>query len=461
MTKYDVVVIGAGPGGYTAAIRAAQLNQSVALIDKSSALGGVCLNWGCIPTKALLKSAEVYNSIKEAEIFGINVGECTFDFQKIIQRSRDVVSKLNSGIEYLMKKNKIKVYTGFAKLAGNGVIAIDDSETISAKKIIIATGARPRNLPDFQVDGRLIWDSSSAMLPNTLPKSLLIIGSGAIGIEFASFYSALGVEVTIVELQGRILMSEDEEISKLSREIFEKQGIKIYTEASAKLLKKESNSVKISITYNGDEIASEFERVMLATGVVPNVEGMGLEALQIKTDKMGFIITDEWSQTSEPKVYAIGDVAGGACLAHKASHEGVICVEKMLGKVAHALKKSNIPGCIYSSPQIASVGMTEAEAKDAGYEIKVGRFRVAANGKAIALNESMGIVKTVIDARTGELLGAHMIGAEVTEMINGFVIARALEATDLELRGVIFPHPTLSEMMHESILDADKEAINS
>ncbi len=444
---FDIVVIGGGPGGYVAAIRAAQLGFKTALVEREH-LGGICLNWGCIPTKALLRSAEVYHLMHRAEEFGLKADNISFDFSKVIARSRKVAAQLSGGIGHLMKKNKVTVVMGAAKLLGKGKVAIG-SDTLAAKHIILATGARARVIPGIEPDGKLIWSYKEAMNPPAMPKSVLVIGSGAIGVEFASFYRTMGATVTIAESADRIVPVEDADISAFVRKQFEKQGMKIITGAKITLTK---NADNVTADINGEKIT--IDRVIAAVGISPNSENLGLENTKVKTDR-GFIKVNEWLQTDEPGVYAIGDVAGAPCLAHKASHEGVICVEKIKGLPdVHPLKPENIPGCTYCTPQIASIGLTEANAKEKGYQVKVGKFPAIGNGKAIALGEPEGFVKTVFDAKTGELLGAHMVGAEVTELIQGFGIARTLETTEAELMHTIFPHPTLSEMMHESVLDA-------
>ncbi|XGA08316.1 MAG: dihydrolipoyl dehydrogenase [Wolbachia endosymbiont of Xenopsylla cheopis] len=463
MTGYDLVIIGSGPGGYVAAIRAAQLGLKTALVEKEENLGGVCLNWGCIPTKSLLKTSELYHSIKKAKDFGIEVKDISFNIENVVKRSRDVVAKLASGISYLMNKYSIAVHKGFGRIVSKNTVDITNGkEKISAKHIILATGARARNLPGIEVDNNLIWNAKSAMVPKVLPKSLLIIGSGAIGIEFASFYNTMGSKVIIVEAQDRILPLEDQDISKLAQDIFAKQGMEIYTSSTAKVLNKKNDSVELSIIDNkGKSAQIEVDRVLLAVGVQPNTEDIGLEHTKIVKDNLGFIKTNQWYETAEPGIYAIGDVAGNPCLAHKASHEGVICAEKIAGKSPVCLKKENIPNCIYSYPQIASVGLTEKQAIENGYEIKIGKFFSNCNGKSIVIGENEGMVKTIIDKKKGELLGAHMIGAEVTEMISTYVVSRQLEAVDLDIKSSIFPHPTLSEMMHESVLCADDESLSS
>ena len=459
-TSFDLVVIGAGPGGYVAAIRGAQLGLKTAVVEKEH-LGGVCLNWGCIPTKALLRSAEIYGHLKHLDEFGLAASGASFDLRKIVQRSRNVSAQLSGGIKHLLKKNKVTVFDGQAKLMGRGKIAVTGSAPteLSAKHIIIATGARARALPGLEPDGKLIWTAREAMTPDALPGSLLVIGSGAIGIEFASFYRTLGVSVTVAEVMDRILPVEDEEVSAAARKAFEKQGMKIITSAQVKLEKGKDN-VTATIEAGGKSEKTTFDRVIVAVGIVGNVEGLGLENTKVKVEKT-HILTNQWSQTDEPGVYAIGDVAGAPWLAHKASHEAVICVEKIAGKKdVHPLNVLNIPGCTYCQPQVASVGLTEAKAKAAGKEVRVGRFPLIANGKAIALGEPDGFVKTVFDAKTGELLGAHMIGAEVTEMIQGYVVAKSMETTEADLMHTVFPHPTISEAMHESVLNAYGIAIH-
>ncbi len=462
--NFDLIVIGGGPGGYVAAIRASQLGMKVALVEANH-LGGICLNWGCIPTKALLRSAEVYRMINHAGDYGLKVKGVEVDFRKVIERSRKVSKQLSSGIGHLLKKNKVTVFDGRGSLLGKGKVLIEKDgkkqDELSAKHIILATGARARVLPGLEPDGKVVWTYKEAMVPEEMPKTLLVVGSGAIGTEFASFYNDLGVEVTLVEVVDRILPVEDEEISALARKQFEKQGIKIMTGASVTRLDKSKDNVKATIKgADGKEEQQVFDRAIMAVGIVGNIEDIGLENTKVKTEK-GQIVTNEWLETGEPGVYAIGDVAGAPWLAHKASHEGVICVEKIAGqKDVHPLNKKNIPGCTYSHPQIASIGLTEKAAKEAGYDLKVGRFPFIGNGKAIALGEPEGLVKTIFDAKTGELLGAHMVGAEVTELIQGYAIGKTLETTEAELMHTIFPHPTLSEMMHESVLDAYGKVIH-
>ena len=462
-TNFDLVVMGGGPGGYVAAIRASQLKMKVALVEREH-LGGICLNWGCIPTKALLRSAEVHHLLHNLDAFGFAADNIRFDLDKVVKRSRGVASQLSGGVKHLLKKNKVTVFDGTAKLAGKGKVAVDlqkgGSETLSAKHIIIATGARARTLPHLKPDGKFIWTYKEAMVPDSVPKKLLVIGSGAIGIEFASFFLNMGSDVTVVEMVDRILQAEDEEISAFARKSFEKQGMKIITGAKVEATKPKGEKIEATIDVGGKKQTESFDRIVLAIGITGNIEGIGLEGTKVQTDR-GHIVINEWMETGEPNVYAIGDVVGPPWLAHKASHEGVICVEKIAGiNDLHPLDVNSIPGCTYCTPQVASVGYTEAQAKAAGHEVKVGRFPYIGNGKAIALGESEGLVKTVFDAKTGELLGAHMIGAEVTELIQGYGIAKTLETTEQELMHTVFPHPTLSEMMHESVLDAYGRAIH-
>jgi len=460
-TSFDLIVVGGGPGGYVAAIRAAQIGMKTAVVEAEH-LGGICLNWGCIPTKALLRSAEVFHLIQNAESFGLSVKGASFDVKKIVARSRKVAKQLNGGVGHLLKKNKVTVFDGFGKLAGGKegarkLTVEKDGKKIAdltGKHIILATGARARSLPGLEPDGKLVWTYKEAMVPDAQPKSLLVVGSGAIGIEFASFFRTLGAEVTVVEVLDRVLPVEDAEISDFARKAFEKQGMKIITGATVKALDTGKDSVTATIEAGGTSSTLTVDRVIMAVGIVGNVENIGLEGSKIKVDR-AHIVVDEWLHTGEPGVYAIGDVVGPPWLAHKASHEGVICVEKIAGlKDVHPLNTANVPGCTYCHPQVASVGLTEAAAKEKGHKVKVGRFPFLGNGKAIALGDPEGLVKTVFDADTGELLGAHMIGAEVTELIQGFGIAKTLETTETELMHAVFPHPTLSEMMHESVLDA-------
>jgi dihydrolipoamide dehydrogenase len=460
---FDVVIIGGGPGGYVAAIRASQLGMKTAVIEREH-LGGICLNWGCIPTKALLRASEINHLLHSLDAYGFSAENIQFDFKKVIARSRTVSGQLTKGVTGLMKKNKVTVYAGHGKLAGKGKLTVEKDgkkiADIEAKHIIIATGARARVIPGLEPDGKLVWTYREAMVPEEMPKSLLVIGSGAIGSEFASFYLNMGSEVTLVEVQDRVLPVEDEEISKFAQKQFEKQGMKIRTKTTLKAMKKGKNNVTCTLESGGKTEEVTVDRVILAVGIVANTENLGLENTKVKVDK-GQIVVNDYLATDEPGVYAIGDVAGAPWLAHKASHEGIICIEKIAGqKDVHPMKKENIPGCTYCRPQIASVGLTEAAAKAKGYKVKVGRFSFIDNGKAIALGEPDGMVKTVFDEKTGELLGAHMIGAEVTEMIQGFVIGKTLETTEAELMHTIFPHPTLSEMMHESTLDAYGKVIH-
>jgi dihydrolipoamide dehydrogenase len=463
-TDFDLIVVGGGPGGYVAAIRAAQLKMKVAVVEREH-LGGICLNWGCIPTKALLRSAEVYHNMKHADAFGLTATGVGFDLAKIVKRSRNVAGQLSKGVAFLLKKNKVTVFDGHARLAGKGRLAITkDGKPVAgltAKHIVLATGARARSLPGLEPDGKLVWTYKEAMVPPAMPRSLLVIGSGAIGIEFASFFRNFGAEVTVVEVLDRVLPVEDEEISAFARKAFEKQGMKIVTSATVTALKKGADSVTATIkAADGKTSELTVERVILAVGIVGNVEDIGLEGTGVKVDR-AHVVVDEWLRTGEAGVYAIGDLVGPPWLAHKASHEGVICVEKIAGvNDVHPLDVRRIPGCTYCMPQVASVGLTEAAAKKAGKQVRVGRFPFIGNGKAIALGEPEGMVKTVFDAKTGELLGAHMIGAEVTELIQGYGTAMTLETTEAELMHAVFPHPTLSEMMHEAVLDAYGRAIH-
>ncbi len=458
----DLVVIGSGPGGYVAAIRASQLGLKTMIVERD-ALGGVCLNWGCIPTKALLRTAEVYTNMKHAADFGLKAENISFDLKAVVERSRGVSGRMEKGVGFLMKKNNIDVVYGTARLEKGSAAPVvkvktkDGEDVIKAKHVILATGARARTIPGagLEPDGKFIWTAKEAMIPDVMPKKLLVIGSGAIGIEFASFYNALGAETTVVEMVDRILPAEDEEISKFAEKQFKKQGMKILTSASVEKLEKGAASVKATIkTKDGKTETVEADRVVLAIGITGNTENLGLEALGAKIDR-GHVTVNEWLETGVKGLYAIGDVVGAPWLAHKASHEGVLCVEKIAGlKGLHPMDVTKIPGCTYSNPQVASVGLTEAKAKAAGHKVKIGRFPFVGNGKAIALGEPEGMVKTVFDEKTGELLGAHMIGAEVTELIQGFGLARSMEGTEEDLMHAIFPHPTLSEMMHESVLDA-------
>jgi dihydrolipoamide dehydrogenase len=464
-TRFDLAVIGAGPGGYVAAIRAAQLGLKTAIVEREH-LGGICLNWGCIPTKALLRTSELYHTMKRASEFGLAADNVRFDLPCVVERSRKVAERLSNGVAYLMRKNKIAIIVGTARLKGGGRIPVTGKSgqalpDIEAKHIIIATGARARTLPGLEPDGKLIWTYKEAMVPESFPRSLLVVGSGAIGIEFASFYRTLGAEVTVVEILDRILPAEDAEISGLARKAFAKQGITIHTGTSVERLVKGDGHVTATLKKPGGESGEiTVDRVILAIGITGNVEGIGLEEQGVKIEK-GHIVIDEWCRTGGPGLYAIGDVVGPPWLAHKASHEGIICIEKIAGvEGVHPLDKTNIPGCTYSAPQVASIGLTEDSARAAGYELKIGRFPYSANGKAIALGETEGLVKTIFDTKTGALLGAHLIGAEATELIQGFGIAKTLETTEAELIASIFPHPTLSEMMGESVLDAYGRALH-
>lgn len=462
MSDFDLVVIGAGPGGYVAAIRAAQLGLKTLIIEKQH-LGGICLNWGCIPTKALLKCSEVNHLLHNLDQFGFSADNIKFDFTKIIERSRNVSEKLTSGIAHLLKKNKIEVIMGEGKILSKGKVQITQDKTtkdINAKNIIIATGARARIIPGFEPDNKFIWTYKEALAPKSMPKSLIIVGSGAIGVEFASFYHNMGVEVTLIEMANNILPVEDEEISAIAYKSFTKQGIKIHTSSQITKISKNKDDLTATLVTNGKEQTIKAEKIIMAVGVVANTENLGLEKTKIKLEKERINI-NQYCETDEPGIYAIGDVVHGPWLAHKASHEGILVAEKIAGrKNLHSINKLNIPGCTYSMPQIASIGLTEKQAKDKKIEIRVGRFPFMANGKAIALGETEGLIKTIFDSRTGELLGAHMIGAEVTEMIQGFAIHKTLEGTEEDLFNTIFAHPTLSEMMHESVLNAYDRAIH-
>lgn len=460
---FDIIVIGAGPGGYVAAIRAAQLGMKTAIVEREH-LGGICLNWGCIPTKALLRCSEINHLLHNLDAFGFKAEKVSFDFDKIIQRSRKVAAQLSGGIRHLMKKNNVTVFDGTGKLQGKGTVAVAGKDgaaaMLKAPHIIIATGARARVLPGLEPDGKLVWTYKEAMTPPAMPKSLLVVGSGAIGIEFASFYKNMGAEVTVVEVMDRVLPVEDEDVSAFAKKAFEKQGMKILTSAKVVKLEKAADSVTAHVEMGGKVEKITVDRVISAVGIAANTENLGLENTKAKVDR-GRIVVDQWLQTGEAGLYAIGDVVAGPWLAHKASHEGVICVEKIKGlNDVHPLKTENIPGCTYCTPQVASVGLTEAKAKEKGHQVKVGKFPFIGNGKAIALGEPEGFVKTVFDAKTGELLGAHMVGAEVTEMIQGYGIAKTLETTEIDLMHTVFPHPTLSEMMHESVLDAYGKVIH-
>jgi dihydrolipoamide dehydrogenase len=467
---FDIIVIGSGPGGYVTAIRAAQLGFKTAIVERAH-LGGICLNWGCIPTKALLRSAEVYHYLQHAKDYGLSAEGVGYDAKAVVERSRKVSKRLNDGVAFLMKKNKIAVIWGEARLDRPGRITVQASQVAAPKgtlgagsyqapHIIIATGARPRVLPGLEPDQRLIWTYFEAMLPAAIPKSLLVVGSGAIGMEFASFYRSFGAQVTVVEILPQILPAEDAEIAAFARKAFERQGMKILTQAKVTKLEKQGDGVTATVE-DGKGAPQQFraERVISAVGVVGNIDNLGLEQLGVKLTRSS-IDTDGYGRTNVAGIYAIGDVAGAPMLAHKAEHEGVVCVEAIKGLAPHPLDKTRIPGCTYCQPQIASVGLTETAAKEQGRSIKSGRFPFAGNGKAIALGEDQGLVKTIFDANTGQLLGAHMVGAEVTELIQGFVIAMQLETTEEDLMHTVFPHPTLSEMMHESVLDAFGRAIH-
>ncbi len=468
-TSFDVVVIGSGPGGYVTAIRAAQLGFKTAIVEKAY-LGGICNNWGCIPTKALLRSAEIYHYMKHAKDYGLSADNVSFDPKAVIARSRGVVKRLNGGVEFLMKKNKISIIWGEAILDAPGKFTVKKSAAeapkgslgegaYTAKHIIVATGARPRVLPGLEPDKKLVWTYFEAMNPDKMPKSLLVVGSGAIGIEFASFYRTMGAEVTVVEVLPQILPVEDAEIAAFARKQFEKQGIKVMSGTKVTKLDKKADSVVATIDDGKKPFTLEVDRVISAVGVVGNIEGFGLEKLGVKTDR-GCIVIDGYGKTNVPGIYAIGDVAGPPMLAHKAEHEGVICVEAIKGLHPHPMDKTLIPGCTYCHPQIASVGLTEAKAKEAGKDIRVGRFPFVGNGKAIAQGEDQGMVKVIFDKKTGQLLGAHMVGHEVTELIQGFVVAMNLETTEEELFHTIFPHPTISETMKEAVLDAYGRVLN-
>jgi dihydrolipoamide dehydrogenase len=477
---YDVIIIGSGPGGYVAAIRAAQLGMKVAVVEREH-LAGICSNWGCIPTKALLRTADVMHTAVHAKDYGLTLeGAMKPDVKAIVARSRGIAHRMNNGVGFLFKKNKVDIIWGEAKITKPGEIVVGKTTkkpmepmgpvpkntlgegTYTAKHIIVATGARPRALPGIEPDGKLIWTYFEAMKPEEMPKSLLVMGSGAIGIEFASFYRTMGVDVTVVEIMKQVMPVEDAEISALAKKQFEKQGIKILLEAKVAKVEKGANSVTATIELkDGKTEKITADRMISAVGVQANIENIGLEAVGVKTDR-GFIVADGYGKTSVPGIYAIGDVAGPPLLAHKAEHEGVVCIEKIAGLPnVHATDKSKIPGCTYCNPQVASVGLTEAKAKEQGRDIRVGRFSFVANGKAVALGEDQGMVKTIFDKKTGELIGAHMVGAEVTELIQGFVVAMNLETTEEELMHTIFPHPTLSEMMKESVLDAYGRALNA
>ncbi|NNK66607.1 MAG: dihydrolipoyl dehydrogenase [Rhodobacteraceae bacterium] len=460
--QFDLVVIGAGPGGYVAAIRASQLGLKVAIVEREH-MGGICLNWGCIPTKAMLRSSEVFHLMHRAKEFGLSATGIDYDLDAVVKRSRGVAKQLNSGVGHLMKKNKVEVLMGEASLPAKGKVSVKTekgTEELSAKNIILATGARARELPGLEADGDLVWTYKHALMPPRMPKKLLVIGSGAIGIEFASFYNTLGADTTVVEVMDRILPVEDAEISAFAKKSFAKQGMKIMEKAMVKQLDRGKGKVTAHIEVGGKVEKIDFDTVISAVGIVGNTEGLGLEALGVKVDRT-HVVTDEFCRTGVEGLYAIGDIAGAPWLAHKASHEGVMVAELIAGKNnVHPVKPESIAGCTYCHPQVASVGYSEAKAKELGYKVKVGRFPFIGNGKAIALGEAEGMVKTVFDEKTGELLGAHMIGAEVTELIQGYVVGRTLETTEEDLMNTVFPHPTLSEMMHESVLDAYDRVIH-
>lgn len=476
-TNYDVIIIGSGPGGYVAAIRASQLGLKTAIVEREH-LGGICLNWGCIPTKALLRSAEIYHYMQHAKDYGLSADNVSFDPAAVVKRSRGVSGQLNGGVGFLMKKNKVDVIWGEAKISKAGEVTVSKvakkamepqhpvpkgvkgEGVYKAKHIIVATGARPRVIPGMEPDGKDIWTYFEAMVPPAMPKSLIVMGSGAIGIEFASFYKTMGADVTVIEMMPTIMPVEDPEISGLAKKQMEKQGLKFLTDAKVSKVVKGGGKVTATVeTKDGKTQEISAEKMISAVGVVGNIENLGLEDLGVKTDR-GCVVIDSYGRTNVPGIYAIGDVAGPPMLAHKAEHEGVICVEKIAGKDVHAMDKSMIPGCTYCNPQVASVGLTEPKAKEAGYKIKVGRFPFMGNGKAIALGEPEGLIKTIFDEKTGQLLGAHMVGAEVTELIQGFVVAMNLETTEEDLMHTVFPHPTLSEMMKESVLDAYGRVLN-
>ena len=468
-TSFDILIIGSGPGGYIAAIRAAQLGFKTAIVERDY-LGGICLNWGCIPTKALLRSAEIYHYLQHAKDYGLSVGSVSYDPSAVVKRSRGVSKRLNDGVGFLMKKNKVTVIWGDATIDAPGKVTVKASKSeapkgaigagsYQAKHIIVATGARPRVLPGIEPDKKLVWTYFEAMVPPSIPKSLLVIGSGAIGVEFASFFRTFGTDVTIVEVLPQILPVEDAEVAAFARKSFEKQGIKILTNAKVTKLDKKADSVTVTIEEGGKTQTLTVDRVISAVGVTGNIENLGLEKLGVKTER-GVVVVDKYNKTNVPGIYAIGDVAGPPMLAHKGEHEGVLCVEAIKGLNPHPMNKQMIPGCTYCSPQIASVGLTEQAAKDKKLDIRVGRFPFAGNGKAIALGEDQGFVKVIFDKKTGQLLGAHMVGAEVTELIQGYVVAMNLETTEEELMHTIFPHPTLSEMMKEAVLDAYGRVLN-
>ncbi|AWV23057.1 Dihydrolipoamide dehydrogenase [Roseomonas mucosa] len=454
--QFDLVVVGGGPGGYVAAIRAAQLKMKVALVEREN-LGGICLNWGCIPTKALLRASEINHLLHTLDAYGFAADNIRFDFQKVVKRSRAVASQLSGGVKHLLKKNKVTVFDGHAKLAGPGRLSVAKDgkpvAEIQAKHIVLATGARARVLPGIEPDGKLIWSYREALVPQEMPKSLVVIGSGAIGSEFASFYLNMGAKVTLIEALDRILPVEDAEVSAFVQKAFQKQGMTVLAGAKVQGVKKGADSVTVTVEAGGKTQEITADRLISAVGIVGNVEDLGLEGTKVKVERT-HVVTTGFGETGEPGVYAIGDLTGAPWLAHKASHEAIACIEAIAGGHPHKMDTNNIPGCTYCRPQVASVGLTEAKAKEAGHEVRVGRFPFIGNGKAIALGEPEGFIKTVFDSKTGELLGAHMVGPEVTEMIQGYVIAKTMETTEQELMDTVFPHPTVSEAMHESVLDA-------
>ncbi|WP_445811094.1 dihydrolipoyl dehydrogenase [Yoonia sp.] len=459
--NFDLIVIGAGPGGYVAAIRAAQLGMNVVVVEREN-LGGICLNWGCIPTKAMLRSSEVFHLMHRAKEFGLSVEKVSYDLDAVVKRSRGVAKQMEGGVKHLLKKNKVTVIMGEATIPAKGKVTVKTetgTEELTAQNIVLATGARARNLPGLEADGDRVWSYRHALVPPHMPKKLLVIGSGAIGIEFASFYNTLGAETTVVEVMDRVLPVEDAEISAFAKKQFVKQGMVIMEKATVKQLDRAKDKVTAHIESGGKVETREFDTVISAVGIVGNTEGLGLEALGVTIDRT-HVVTDEYCRTGVEGLYAIGDIAGAPWLAHKASHEGVMVADLIAGKHAHPVKPESIAGCTYCHPQVASVGYTEAKAKELGYTVKVGKFPFIGNGKAVALGEPEGLIKTVFDAKTGELLGAHMVGAEVTELIQGYVIGRQLETTEEDLMNTVFPHPTLSEMMHESVLDAYDRVIH-
>ena len=459
--KFDMIVIGAGPGGYVCAIRGAQLGLKVAVVEREH-LGGICLNWGCIPTKAMLRSSEVFHLMKTAKDFGLSASGVDYNMDAIVKRSRKIAKQLNSGVGHLLKKNKVTTIMGEARLAGAGKVAVkgaDGEQVLEAANIVLATGARARDLPGLEADGDRVWSYKHALTPPHMPKKLLVLGSGAIGVEFASFYNTLGAEVTVVEVQDRILPVEDAEVSAFAKKAFQSQGMRILEKTLVEKVDRSKDSIVATLTQDGASTTEEFDTMISAVGIVGNVEGLGLEEAGIKVDRT-HVVTDPYCRTGVEGVFAIGDLAGAPWLAHKASHEGVMVAELIAGQSPHPVDPKSIAGCTYCHPQVASVGLTEAQAKEEGYDIRVGRFPYVGNGKAIALGAGDGFIKTVFDAKTGALLGAHMVGAEVTELIQGYVIGQKLETTEQDLMETVFPHPTLSEMMHESVLDAWGRALH-